>query len=168
VKGVRFDARPGDGVAWLAGHTFSNGTIEFDVRGKDVPQQSFVGIAFHGLNDSTYDAVYFRPFNWRNPDAVRRARGVQYISQPAYPWERLREQHPGVYEKAVEPAPDPNGWIHVRVEVASPDVRVYVNRAETPSLTVRQLSDRKTGRVGLWMGNNSAGDFANLRVTPAE
>src|SRR5438128_7059953 len=61
-KGVRLTEAPGDGVAFLPGIEFSNGTVEFDVRGKDVAQQSFVGVAFHGVDATTYDAIYFRPF----------------------------------------------------------------------------------------------------------
>src|ERR687885_568722 len=53
---VHLDGKPGDGVAWLNDVTFQKGVIEFDVKGKNVMQQSFVGIAFHGLNDSTFDA----------------------------------------------------------------------------------------------------------------
>jgi len=29
------------------------------------------------------------------------------------------------------------------------------------------LNARKKGLVGLWVGNNSGGDFANLVITPA-
>jgi hypothetical protein len=29
------------------------------------------------------------------------------------------------------------------------------------------LNDRKKGLVGLWVGNNSGGDFANLTIIPA-
>ena len=36
----------GAGIAWMKGKTFTNGVIEFDVRGKDQFQASFVGIAF--------------------------------------------------------------------------------------------------------------------------
>ena len=61
-KGVRLNESPGDGVAYLPAIELTNGTIEFDVRGKDVQQQSFVGVAFHGVDGTTYDAVYFRPF----------------------------------------------------------------------------------------------------------
>ncbi len=35
-KGVHLIEQPGEGVAYLKGMEFSNGTIEFDVRGKDV------------------------------------------------------------------------------------------------------------------------------------
>src|ERR1700692_2256880 len=70
-KGIRFSAAADDGVAWLNGVEFSNGTIEFDVRGKDVLQQSFVGVAFHGISRDSLEAVYFRPFNFRSSDAQR-------------------------------------------------------------------------------------------------
>src|SRR3954454_9732920 len=55
--GLRLDEREGDGLAWWPDLMFADGTIEFDVRGKDVPQQSFVGVAFHGLDTQTFDAI---------------------------------------------------------------------------------------------------------------
>ena len=165
-KGVRLNEQPGEGVAYLKGIEFSNGTIEFDVRGKDVQGQSFVGVAFHGLDSTTYDAIYLRPFNFRTEDPARHSHAVQYVSQPAYPWQRLRTERPGVFEQPVSPPPDPNAWFHVRVVVASPKVSVFVGDAKQPSLVVTQLSDRTTGLVGLWVGNGSGGDFADLKIIP--
>ena len=75
-KGIRFSKNEGDGIAWLKGVEFSNGTIELDIKGKDVFQQSFVGVAFHGLNNETLDAIYFRPFNFQSTDPVRKIHGV--------------------------------------------------------------------------------------------
>ena len=166
-KGVRLGENPGDGVAYLQGIEFTNGTIEFDVKGKDVQQQSFVGVAFHGVDETTYDAIYFRPFNFRAEDPARRIRAVQYISHPIHTWQKLRAEQPGKYEQAVNPVPDPNAWFHVRVVVASPKVSVWVGDAKELSLGVNQLSDRKKGLVGLWVGNSSGGDFANLKIVPA-
>ncbi len=165
-KGVRLSESPGDGVAYLEGVEFANGTIEFDVKGKDVQQQSFVGVAFHGVDEKTYDAIYFRPFNFKTEDQARRIRAVQYISHPTYTWQKLRTEQPGKYEKPVSPVPDPNDWFHVRIVVASPKVSVFVNDAKEPSLVVDQLSDRKKGLVGLWVGNNSSGDFTNFKIVP--
>ena len=163
-SGVHLSASADNGVAYLKGVEFANGTIELDIRGKDVQGQSFVGVAFHGVDDTTYDAVYLRPFNFKTDDPVRHSHAVQYVSHPTYPWQRLRAEHPGEYEQAVTPAPDPNGWFHVRVVVASPKVSVYVADATEPCLVVSQLSNRHKGRVGLWVGNGSDGDFANLRI----
>jgi hypothetical protein len=163
-KGLHLSESPGDGVAYLAGVEFASGTIELDVRGKDVLQQSFVGVAFHGVDGTTHEAIYFRPFNFRAQDPERRAHAVQYVFEPAYSWQRLRTEHPGVYEQPVNPAPDPNAWFHVRVVVAGAKVSVFVGDATAPSLVVQRLSDRGKGLVGLWVGNNSSGDFANLRI----
>ncbi|MBI3401677.1 MAG: hypothetical protein HY048_09680 [Acidobacteria bacterium] len=69
TSGARLTAAPGEGVALLPGIEFGDGTIECDLRGKDVP--------------------------------------------------------------------------------------------------LKQLSDRRTGLLGLWVGNASGGDFANLTIVPA-
>jgi hypothetical protein len=162
----RLDARAGDGVAWLIGSDFTEGTIEVDLRGANQPGQSFVGMAFRGVNNTTFDAVYFRPFNFKNPDIPRRARAVQYVSMPAHPWERLRNESPGKYEAAVNPVPDPDGWFHARIVITDRQVAVFVNDATVPCLTVTELTARTGGQIGLWVGNGSAGDFANLKITP--
>jgi hypothetical protein len=166
-KGLRLSEAPGDGVAYLEGIEFANGSIELDIRGKDVQQQSFVGVVFHGVDGAAYDAIYFRPFNFKAEDPARRIRAVQYVSHPTHTWQKLRAEHPGQYERAVNPVPDPNGWFHARIVVASPKVSVFVNDAKEPSLGVNQLSDRRKGLTGFWVGNTSGGDFANFKIVPA-
>jgi hypothetical protein len=151
-------------VAWLKGVNFSNGEIELDLKGKDALQNSFLGVAFHGLNDTTYDAIYFRPFNFQATDSVRHIHAVQYISRPDYPWERLRKEQNAKYEKAIIPAPDPNAWFHARIVVNNGRVKVYVNNASTPSLEVDKLNKQKNGKIGVWLNGNFA-SFANLKVT---
>lgn len=165
---LRLSAAEGDGLAILKDVTFSNGTIEFDVKGRNVPQQSFVGIAFFVEDRSHYDAIYFRPFNFMNADTARRRRAVQYISMPDHPWEKLREQSPGRYEAKVSPTPDAEDWFHARIVVDGKKVSVYVNKAASPSLSVERLSTAKEGSVALWVGNNSDGSFSNLVITPSK
>jgi len=108
-KGIRFDKQPGQGVAWLEDIEFADGTIELDVKGEDKPQQSFVGVAFRVVDEKTHDATYFRPFSFKTADAARKVRGVQYGSHPQFPWQKLRQDRPGTYEKAINPVPDPDG-----------------------------------------------------------
>jgi hypothetical protein len=60
--------------------------------------------------------------------------------------------------------PDPNGWFHARVVVAGSTVSVFVGDATEPSLVVKALNERTKGLVGLWVGNNSGGDFATLSI----
>jgi hypothetical protein len=164
-KGIRFSKNENDGVAWLNGVEFSNGSIELDIRGKDVFQQSFVGIAFHGIDNRTFDAVYFRPFNFQSTDPARKIHAVQYVAYPDYPWQLLREKFNGKFEKAVIPSPNGTEWFHVKITIKYPMVKVFVNGSSEPSLTIEKLNNRKTGKIGLWVGNNSDGDFAKLQIT---
>jgi hypothetical protein len=164
-KGLRMSERGNDGVAWIHDITFGNGTIDLDIRGRDVLQKSFVGVAFHGVDNKTYDAVYFRPFNFQATDSVRRIHAVQYISHPDFTWKRLREERNGQYEKAIAPAPRASEWFHVSIVVQHPKVQVFVNGKAEPALRVEQLSKRGTGKIGLWVGDQSNGDFANLKIT---
>jgi hypothetical protein len=165
-KGIRFSKVESDGMAWLNDVEFSNGSIELDIRGKDVLQQSFVGVAFHGVDNKTLDAIYFRPFNFQSTDSVRKIHSVQYISHPDNSWQILRNKFNGKYEKAVIPSPNGNEWFHAKIIIKYPQVTVFVNGNVEPCLSIEKLNNRKTGKIGLWVGNNSDGDFANLQITP--
>lgn len=151
------------GIAWLKNFEFTNGMIEVDIKGKNIKGGSFLGVAFRGLNDSTYDAIYFRPFNF---DSISNVKGhsVQYISHPQYPWFRLRKEYTGQYENSIIPPPSPDEFFHAKIVVEKPKVMVYVNNIEEPSLVVDELSDRTGGKIGLWMGFISEGTFANLKI----
>jgi len=162
-QAVYLDKKFGDGILWLKKSSFTNGRIDLDIKGRSEQGTSFVGFAFHGLNDTTYDAIYFRPFNFKNRD--RSNHSVQYVSEPQFGWSRLREEFPGKYENGVNPVPDPDAWFHATIVIEYPVVKVFVNNAESPSLTVNQLSSRKEGWVGFWVGNTSDGYFRNLKIT---
>lgn len=152
-----------DGIVWLKGIQFSKGTIEVDLRGKDVQQRSFLGIAFHGVDTATYDAIYFRPFNFQTADPVRKVHAVQYVSLPKFTWQYLRSEFNGVYEKGIVPPPSPTEWLHIKIVVGEADIKVYVNNAGTPSLNVQKLNNRQDGKIGLWV-YDLPGDFANLTI----
>jgi Domain of Unknown Function (DUF1080) len=156
----------GMGLVWLDGYDFANGTIDVDVLGRSQPVQgSFVGIAFRVIDARTHDVVYFRPFNFRATDSTRHSHAVQYASHPDWPWQRLRAERSGAYERALTPEPDGDEWFHVRIVVRKPKVTVFVNGQRQPSLVVDELSDRTHGAIGLWVGEGSGGSFANLQVS---
>ena len=166
-KGISFNEVGGDGVMMLRGSNFSNGVIELDIKGSSKMQQSFVGIAFHGKDLKTYDGIYFRPFNFKSGDPVRRSHAVQYISLPGYDWEKLRTEFPGKYENKIDSAPVPDEWFHAKIVVNGKHVSVFVNNQQQPSLQIDKVNDSANGSIGLWVGNNSAGSFANLHIMPA-
>jgi hypothetical protein len=150
---------------WLKGIDFSYGTIELDIRGRNEFLKSFPGIAFHASDTSrNYEVVYFRPFNFRSPDPVRRTWSVQYVSLPDYSYDRLRKENTGQFENEIKPNPKPEDWIHARIVVGKDSIKVYVNGADKPSLTVKSLANRASGMLGLWADATTA-EFANLVIT---
>ena len=153
----------GTGIMWLKNMSFTTGSIDVDIHGKNVFQQSFPGIAFHCVDGKTYDCIYFRPFNFQSPDTLRRKHTVQYISEPDFSWEKLRNEHPLVYENAVPASLKPTEWFHAHIVVTAGEVIVYVNHNALPSLTVKKLNTRTGGMIGLW-NDGLNGDFANLEI----
>lgn len=165
--GIRLSKDNGEGIAWLKGIDFSNGTIEFDVRGENVMQHSFVGIAFHAKDNDTFDAIYLRPFRFQDKDEALRSRSIQYISLPTYTWQELRGKSPGKYEHSVDPSPDPDSWVHMRVEVKGQTITTYINGSNEPSLVVDKVTSLNRGSIGFYVADTSGGDFANITVTKA-
>jgi len=166
--GIRLSKDFGEGIAWIKGLEFSNGIIEFDVRGEDVKQHSFVGMAFHGKNNDSFDAIYLRPFQFFEEDETLRHHGIQYISLPDFTWQVLREKFPGTYEQAVDPSPDPNDWVRVKIVINRSTISVYINGNREPSLVVEKLTSLSTGAVGFYVADTSGGDFANLTITKTD
>jgi len=167
AEAVHLNEREGNGVAWVDGTDFAQGTIEVEIRGRDVFQQSFVGIAFHRRDDNAYEVVYLRPFNFRAEDPARHQHAVQYAKVPDFDWPQLRKEFPEEFENPVDASIAPTGWVPVRLVVGAKTVQIYVGAVKTPTLEVRKLGALDRGMVGLWAGNMSDGAFANLRITPA-
>jgi hypothetical protein len=152
------------GLALVQNVTFSEGTLEIDLRGGGKQQASFLGLAFGVADAQTFEAVYFRPFRFADDDPDARRHAVQYVAWPEYTWEKLRKDKPGVYEVAISPVPDPAGWFHARIDVTKQKVSVTIDGSTLPCLVVDRLGHRE-GAVGLWVDSMPAA-FRNLRVQP--
>jgi hypothetical protein len=149
----------GAGLALLKDTEFVNGVIEVDIAA--IPK--FTGIVFRVMDEYTYEGIYFRPQNSRDPQ--KRNETVQYISHPRYTWNYLRETFPGKYEAAADIPPEE--WFHVRVEVIDQEAKVFVNNSQTPCMVVSDLKRGiSKGAVGVWCGNESGGTFTNFSVKP--
>lgn len=150
---------------------FRNGVIEADVAGLPAPgapegSRGFIGIAFRVQPDgSRYEAFYIRPTNGRADDQLRRNHATQYISAPDHPWQRLRKEHPGVYESYADM--QPGEWTRLRIEVEGSKARLYVGGTEQPALIVNdlKLGAGAEGGVALWVGSGTDGYFSNVKVT---
>lgn len=153
-----------DGIVWLPVKDFQNGAIEIELRGKDVFQRSFIGIVFHGIDAVSYDAVYCRPFNFSARDSIRRIHAVQYISHPDFTWEKLRKGRNAVFEKEIINPPGAGDWFTMKLVVDGKTVKVYINNAAEPSLTVEKLNNRTSGKIGLFTADSSGGDFKTIKI----
>lgn len=137
------------GVVWLPIQNFKNGKIEIVARGKDLAQGSFYGIAFHAQNDSTYDDVYCRPFNFRAADSLRKIHAIQYVAYPKYDWPLLRREFNGVYEKGIENPPNAEDWVTLSIWINDDKVKAFINYATKPALVVKKLNTNKSGYIGI-------------------
>lgn len=153
-----------EGIVWLPVKDFKNGTIEIEMRGKDVFQRSFIGIVFHAVDDINYDAVYCRPFNFFAKDSVRRIHALQYISHPDFTWEKLRKERNAVFEKEIINPPNPNDWFTMKLVIDNTTVKAYINNATQPSLIVEKLNNRTSGKIGLFTADSSGGDFKIIKI----
>ena len=162
---VKMNAIAGDGLGMIDGVFFTKGVIDLELKGENNPGRSFVGLAFNVQNDSTFEAIYFRPFNFVAEEPIRKAHMVQYIHHPNYTWNVLRETRTGEFENEIKDPPDPDDWFSVRIIVEDKQVSVYVNGEAEPSLEVERLVAHKSDRIGLWTGFNSAGWFRTLEIS---
>jgi hypothetical protein len=167
-SGVHVSEGNGPGVVWVEGTDFTQGTIEVDVKGRDLQQQSFVVIAFHRNDDKAYESVYLRPFNFRASDPARRENAVQYMTLPEFDWPILRKTFPSEFENPVDPSVGPTDWNALRAVVTAQRIQVFVGAVKSPTLDVRKLGSLDRGQIGLWVGNGSDGEFSNLRITPSK
>jgi hypothetical protein len=159
-------------AAVLTESSFKDGVIEVDVSGarregysKAVDVSGFkgiVGLSFRIRGDSA-ERFYIRPENSRVNDQLFRNRSTQYESDPDFPWQRLRQEAPGVYESYVDI--ESGGWTKLRIEVAGATARLYVNGATQPCLIVNDLKHGESrGGIALWARISSEAYFSNLRV----
>lgn len=157
-------------IAIIANSDFKDGMIETEIAGApraDAPEgmRGFVGIAFrvqpHG---SRFECFYLRPTNGRADDQLRRNHSTQYISHPEYPWFRLREETPGVYESYTDLVP--GAWTKIKIAVSGLQAQLFVNGAEQPCLVVNDLKLGETqGQIALWIGSGTEAHFSEVIVT---
>lgn len=154
----------GDGMAIIKDLIFDKGIIDLEIKGENKPGKSFVGIAFNIQNDSVYEAVYFRPFNFQSEEQIRREHSVQYIHHPKYSWRYLRTNHTGQFEAEFPRQPSPDEWFAVRVKIDDKKVYIYDKETNTELLSIERLTEQVSDRIALWTGFDSKGEFRNLKI----
>ena len=163
------DYSAGGTLVLVEGSDFGNGVIRIELAGEPAPgadpnMRGFVGIAFRvdPEDPDRYECFYLRPTNARTQNQLQRNHSVQYVSHPEYPWHRLREESPGMYESYVDLVP--GEWTSIRIEAKGTTAALYVGEAEQPVLIVRDLKHGKSlGQIGLWLHESTLAHFRNLR-----
>jgi len=150
---------------------FKDGIIEIELTGEPAPSadpkmRGFVGVAFRvdTSNYSSYECFYLRPTNARADNQLQRNHSVQYVSHPEYPWYKLRNNYPGLYESYVDL--EPGVWTKLKIEVAGRVAKLYLHNAEQPSLIVNDLKHKELeGKIALWLHTSTLARYRNLVVT---
>jgi hypothetical protein len=163
---------------------FKDGVIEAEVagfprEGAKPGTRGFIGIAFRVQDQSSrvgqvgqvervehdekFEAFYLRMTNGRADNQLQRNHSAQYVSEPDFPWNRLREENPGLYESYVDLSA--GAWTRIRIVVAGTKAQLYVNGADQPCLIVNDLKLGEThGMVALWTGSDTEAYFSNLKI----
>ena len=159
----------GQSLAIVKGSDFKDGAIEVDLvgmprEGAPPGTRGFVGIAFRVQNHgSRFEAFYLRFTNGRADDQLQRNHTTQYVSHPDFPWNRLRQENPGVYESYVDI--EPKAWTKIRVVVTGTKARLFVNGGDQPCLIVNDLKlGEAHGQVALWNGSDTEAYFSRLKI----
>ena len=154
---LQMDNSGNGGVALLKALPFHDGIIEVEVAGQPAagsPEaaRGFVGIAFRVQSTGgKYELIYLRPTNGRADDQLRRNHSVQYESEPEWPWSRLRDATPGLYESYADL--EAGAWTKYKIVVKGVRAELYVNGATQPCLIVKDLKlGDTTGEIALWIG----------------
>lgn len=162
---VEMDAHEGDGLGILKEIEFETGTIEIQLLGENNPGKSFIGIAFNIEDEDTFEAIYFRPFNFVATEQSRKDHMVQYVYHPDYTWYKLREDRTGEFENEIPVPPNPDLWFDAKIVVSKKGIKVFVDEIAEPVLHVERLAKSSSKKIGLWVGNGSSGRFRNLTLT---
>ena len=157
-------------LAIVRGTSFQDGTIEVTVAGDTAANapplaRGFVGIAFRVTDAAHFECFYIRPKNGRSEDQLQRNHSTQYISNPGFPWDKLRSETPGKYESYVDLVP--GEWTKIKIQVVGQTARLYVNGADQPTLIVNGLKQPLAkGGLALWVGPGTIAHFADLKIAP--
>jgi len=153
-QAVRFDSRPGTGLAWIDGLRFQTGKIDLKIAAS--PQN--VGIAFDIGSERDFEAICFYIGNEaRNEGEIQRV-VVKYLS--TNPDRNVtHESHFDLpYARSGE-------WFKARISISREVIAVFIDGGNLPTLRVGLSEDAEVnGSVGLWIGPGSSAIVDDFRI----
>jgi hypothetical protein len=146
----------GKGMVSARSVDLEDGTIEFDFA---VPKQgNFAGVTFRVQSPDAFESVFFRAGASGTPEAVQ----YQANLLGSGTWQIFHgDDANAIADFAREQ------WIHVKLEIAGVEAKVYLRGSTKPVLVVPRLATGYgSGSIGFWTGPFGRGAyFANLRYT---
>lgn len=166
------DARGGRPAYAVVPGAFQDGVIEVDLAADlsdraSAAAAAAVGLVFRLDDDARFEAIQLRmedgALNHPPPPAQRRLKAVRYVSHPGLPLEGARDDAPGVHERSASIGPA--RWHRLRLDIVGRRLVAGVDGQHV--LSVDDLRLDRAGRVALWVGDGTRGQFANLSIVPA-
>jgi sugar lactone lactonase YvrE len=128
------------GTAYLKDVEFENGVIEVDIA--VTGGRSYPGLIFRMQSPLNYERFYIRPHRAPfYPDALQYTHVINGVAS----WQLCQGE--GFTASAEIPE---NRWIHLKMEIAGTQARIYLDDMEHPALAVPHLKHGKSkGTIGL-------------------
>jgi hypothetical protein len=60
--------------------------------------------------------------------------------------------------------PNPNGWFTLKLVLDGKTVKAYINNNKEASLIVEKLTEIAKGKLGIFVGDDSGGDFKSIKI----
>lgn len=127
------------GDAFLKEVEFENGVVEVDLACRE--GRVFPTIIFRRQDEANYEEFYVRPHKSGQPDALQYTPVFNGISA----WQLYYgDGYTAVWNLPV------NEWIHLKLEIAGKQARVYIGDAKMPALVIDDLKlEQAKGGLGL-------------------
>lgn len=132
-------------MVFLPNEKFRDGTLECDIMLKN----GGAGLAFRTTDDGTQGEII--QFRIANTPKEKNKRIIAYSLHKHWHtgWRELRNENPGKYDADTKLAKDK--WFRLKLVVQGPKVDVFLDKDETPILSVdKMLGKREEGGVGLY------------------
>jgi len=127
------------GTAFLKDVEFENGVVEVDLAFKE--GRFFPTIIFRRQDEANFEEFYVRPHKSEQPDALQYTPSFNGLSA----WQLY-------YGDGCTNAWtfSPNEWIHIKLEIAGTQARVFIGEEKSPALVINDLKlGRTKGGLGL-------------------
>jgi len=145
------------GEALIGQSDFRDGVLELDMAG--TAKTNFMGVAFHATDPDNSEVVFFRIGSSGTSEAVQYGPA---LNGRGAAWQVYHGEGANAVASLTR-----NEWIHVKIDIAGSEAKVFLGDTTKPTLVVPHLAGVPGRKLGVWTGNFGRGAyFSNVRWTP--